>query len=132
MFFFKQKTAYEMRISDWSSDVCSSDLPALARQGRILGERLSCRPCVRSRSRYASSERRRPRSVRIMCPCRMPPSARSGWCRRTPRRLRSDERRVGKECVSKCSSRCAPYHKTTKTKDEELEDVSTNHRKKKC
>src|SRR3546814_3715727 len=28
-FFFKQKTAYEMRISDWSSDVCSSDLSAL-------------------------------------------------------------------------------------------------------
>src|SRR3546814_7800655 len=27
VFFFKQKTAYEMRISDWSSDVCSSDLP---------------------------------------------------------------------------------------------------------
>src|SRR3546814_9573587 len=27
-FFFKQKTAYELRISDWSSDVCSSDLPA--------------------------------------------------------------------------------------------------------
>src|SRR3546814_10807200 len=32
-FFFKQKTAYEMRISDWSSDVCSSDLlPAVDRQ----------------------------------------------------------------------------------------------------
>src|SRR3546814_15449380 len=30
-FFFKQKTAYEMRISDWSSDVCSSDLPARSR-----------------------------------------------------------------------------------------------------
>src|SRR3546814_6184338 len=29
MFFFKQKTAYEMRISDWSSDVCSSDLTEL-------------------------------------------------------------------------------------------------------
>src|SRR3546814_3847285 len=29
-FFFKQKTAYEMRISDWSSDVCSSDLLSLA------------------------------------------------------------------------------------------------------
>src|SRR3546814_5524615 len=28
LFFFKQKTAYEMRISDWSSDVCSSDLVA--------------------------------------------------------------------------------------------------------
>src|SRR3546814_3234152 len=32
IFFFKQKTAYEMRISDWSSDVCSSDLP-----GGIVG-----------------------------------------------------------------------------------------------
>src|SRR3546814_8009114 len=32
-FFFKQKTAYEMRISDWSSDVCSSDLPGV--QGDI-------------------------------------------------------------------------------------------------
>src|SRR3546814_3848477 len=31
-FFFKQKTAYEMRISDWSSDVCSSDLQRLATQ----------------------------------------------------------------------------------------------------
>src|SRR3546814_1549059 len=31
VFFFKQKTAYEMRISDWSSDVCSSDLPELWR-----------------------------------------------------------------------------------------------------
>src|SRR3546814_2980475 len=29
LLFFKQKTAYEMRISDWSSDVCSSDLPAI-------------------------------------------------------------------------------------------------------
>src|SRR3546814_8710267 len=29
-FFFKQKTSYELRISDWSSDVCSSDLSALA------------------------------------------------------------------------------------------------------
>src|SRR3546814_2264589 len=31
-FFFKQKTAYEMRISDWSSDVCSSDLIAAGSQ----------------------------------------------------------------------------------------------------
>src|SRR3546814_8053914 len=34
-FFFKQKTAYEMRISDWSSDVCSSDLIAQIRKKRI-------------------------------------------------------------------------------------------------
>src|SRR3546814_3842403 len=32
-FFFKQKTAYEMRISDWSSDVCASDLRAMAPAG---------------------------------------------------------------------------------------------------
>src|SRR3546814_7533681 len=34
-FFFKQKTAYEMRISDWSSDVCSSDL---LRIGKVAGD----------------------------------------------------------------------------------------------
>src|SRR3546814_1841536 len=33
-FFFKQKTAYELRISDWSSDVCSSDLPSRAADRR--------------------------------------------------------------------------------------------------
>src|SRR3546814_21089155 len=33
MFFFKQKTAYEMRISDWSSDVCSSDLNETIKRG---------------------------------------------------------------------------------------------------
>src|SRR3546814_5420362 len=35
-FFFKQKTAYEMRISDWSSDVCSSDLPDQGGRGPFL------------------------------------------------------------------------------------------------
>src|SRR3546814_12772828 len=35
-FFFKQKTAYEMRISDWSSDVCSSDLLQLRRHYQRL------------------------------------------------------------------------------------------------
>src|SRR3546814_1329119 len=34
-FFFKQKTAYEMRISDWSSDVCSSDLYPLSAHGMM-------------------------------------------------------------------------------------------------
>src|SRR3546814_2479781 len=33
VFFFKQKTAYDMRISDWSSDVCSSDLKAAVKSG---------------------------------------------------------------------------------------------------
>src|SRR3546814_7574917 len=48
VFFFKQKTAYEMRISDWSSDVCSSDLrgarsercAALFERGGPLGRHL--------------------------------------------------------------------------------------------
>src|SRR3546814_11280531 len=45
LFFFKQKTAYEMRISDWSSDVCSSDLPEQRarhrrRSLRIVGRHL--------------------------------------------------------------------------------------------
>src|SRR3546814_9729261 len=42
-FFFKQKTAYEMRISDWSSDVCSSDLMALDAVA-LLDERWRRRP----------------------------------------------------------------------------------------
>src|SRR3546814_2200361 len=37
LFFFKQKTAYEMRISDWSSDVCSSDLPSTTDRHPIGG-----------------------------------------------------------------------------------------------
>src|SRR3546814_10396004 len=48
IFFFKQKTAYEMRISDWSSDVCSSDLPRLLSRiyrGRPFGRRRPCRGC---------------------------------------------------------------------------------------
>src|SRR3546814_10899222 len=38
-FFFKQKTAYEMRISDWSSDVCSSDL--LGGQGSVINPKFN-------------------------------------------------------------------------------------------
>src|SRR3546814_5950643 len=40
-FFFKQKTAYEMRISDWSSDVCSSDLAAVEHRAAVLGDALT-------------------------------------------------------------------------------------------
>src|SRR3546814_5246328 len=59
-FFFKQKTAYEMRISDWSSDVCSSDLSvggvagttaeAIGRASRVvLGRAAGARAGVASR-----------------------------------------------------------------------------------
>src|SRR3546814_2066573 len=55
MFFFKQKTAYEMRISDWSSDVCSSDLPQRQRQ-QIAAPTADERPRNRLRGHH-----RRPR-----------------------------------------------------------------------
>src|SRR3546814_2814056 len=38
-FFFKQKTAYEMRISDWSSDVCSSDLTLIIYRPDLVAQR---------------------------------------------------------------------------------------------
>src|SRR3546814_16939380 len=98
-FFFKQKTAYEMRISDWSSDVCSSDLG-----GRIRAVRRG-RPWFNvargSERRNGSRERDSWRHVRGA------PRNRRGR-RRGVRR--SEERRVGKECVSTCRSRWSPYH----------------------
>src|SRR3546814_1868273 len=50
-FFFKQKTAYEMRISDWSSDVCSSDLPevsAIDKPAGFSAEFIACGEADRS------------------------------------------------------------------------------------
>src|SRR3546814_3203401 len=48
IFFFKQKTAYEMRISDWSSDVCSSDLSELRGSRQSYGEGLFTTQCPSS------------------------------------------------------------------------------------
>src|SRR6059058_6566631 len=77
-FFFKQKTAYEMSLRDWSSDVCSSDLcPSRRRASRNP----SCRD---GRSACAASSR-------------------------------SEERRVGEECVTTCRSRWSPYHEKKKS-----------------
>src|SRR3546814_3969989 len=50
-FFFKQKTAYEMRISDWSSDVCSSDLP----QSRIFNTCSCATPPASRQARISST-----------------------------------------------------------------------------
>src|SRR3546814_13403721 len=86
-FFFKQKTAYEMRISDWSSDVCSSDLHAhelLGGEFRI-GDRQPAVPAL-----PGQIVRQQPQHP--------------------TRPDRSEERRVGKECVSTCRSRWSPYH----------------------
>src|SRR3546814_18770306 len=56
VFFFKQKTAYEMRISDWSSDVCSSDLPASVAL-RLAGSASLAERSAASRVRNCSSSR---------------------------------------------------------------------------
>src|SRR3546814_1608298 len=90
-FFFKQKTAYEMRISDWSSDVCSSDLAGgFARGYRALIAHL----------RAAEAKADAVDGVWKL------PDGQTYY----EAQLRSEERRVGKECVSTCRSRWSPYH----------------------
>src|SRR3546814_7148954 len=95
-FFFKQKTAYEMRISDWSSDVCSSDLLLLL-VGALAwhATRRIVAPVGYMIGLYAIG------AVGL-------------WDKLTQTfalvLVRSEERRVGKECVSTCRSRWSPYH----------------------
>src|SRR3546814_4553386 len=90
--FFKQKTAYEMRISDWSSDVCSSDLD---------------RAVIRSVDTLFLSEAETPQMNRQAARSRF---RAAGSAADHPAVGRSEERRVGKECVSTCRSRWSPYH----------------------
>src|SRR3546814_5568855 len=104
VFFFKQKTAYEMRISDWSSDVCSSDLNSWhwSRSHdyeRSLGADADCSAdeCPRIR-RQSSDQAAQVRSRQAPRPLR-----------KADHIARSEERRVGKECVSTCRSRWSPY-----------------------
>src|SRR3546814_1590010 len=107
LFFFKQKTAYEMRISDWSSDVCSSDLVGERKshihggvdavgvfdfglgQGRAAVETPIHRLQAAEYVAFLQNAAQRPDFIRF---------------------IRSEERRVGKECVSTCRSRWSPYH----------------------
>src|SRR3546814_2600661 len=89
-FFFKQKTAYEMRISDWSSDVCSSDLIVVLAEIFMNLATVGAVPGVVG-----------PDNVEAAGPCA---GVRAGIIHR------SEERRVGKECVSTCRSRWSPYH----------------------
>src|SRR3546814_7775439 len=65
-FFFKQKTAYEMRISDWSSDVCSSDLGRnLSRSVRPGAERVLIAALARVAPPPVFLDARHPRRVRL-------------------------------------------------------------------
>src|SRR3546814_1123084 len=99
VFCFKQKTAYEMRISDWSSDVCSSDLI----KARLLRQCMSMVPegAALLHDKAVGKGFARRYSAKA-----------DPWHAIHVRRQdqRSEERRVGKECVSTCRSRWSPYH----------------------
>src|SRR3546814_2216281 len=108
MFFFKKNTAYEMRVSDWSSDLCSSVL-LLAQVyveltgGRQIGLDLSLTGTVAGDKGVFPVEAGHVAIVRPYRPAR--PHA--------PTLLeleRSEERGVGKGCVSACRYRWSPYH----------------------
>src|SRR3546814_9719242 len=109
-FFFKQKTAYEMRISDWSSDVCSSDLVRRG-QARVLAgaEAQLARILFLALGRVVAD-------VGVQALIARPAAELAEFHEFRMRggdviglAERSEERRVGKECVSKCRSRWSPY-----------------------
>src|SRR3546814_13873256 len=104
VFFFKQNTSYELRISDWSSDVCSSDLS-------------SCRYNIVTRAADRRQAGLCGRHVWKKSPPGRPGGA--GNCgnllSKMPFSRRSEERRVGTECVCKCRSRGSPYLLTENT-----------------
>src|SRR3546814_7367662 len=98
-----QKTADEMRISDWSSDVCSSDLDFV---GGLLLAAFGAATVV-SASGYPLGTTAR------LGPCYFPLMVGGlivvlGLILAIRALVRSEERRVGKELVSTCSSRCSP------------------------
>src|SRR3546814_3548459 len=101
VFFFKQKTAYEMRISDWSSDVCSSDLRDQTDQDRPqnskpdpFGEGPQARPELHSRppiTRIPRRPRSRPARRRRRLRFRRPDKL-NAWVRHsTTSTIRSEE-----------------------------------------
>src|SRR3546814_6959317 len=99
-FCFKQKTAYEMRISDCSSDVCSSDLQCFIAILRFVHvENVDGRQ-FQGGGQFGQGGFDCDRGL-------------GGDHHETlylRRLFRSEERRVGKECVSTCRSRWSPYH----------------------
>src|SRR3546814_979738 len=93
--FFKQKTAYEMRISDWSSDVCSSDLVRHLLRRQDKTRHITVIDLKTLQERWLQSVDR----ILLV-----------ETSKRRCEPVRSEERRVGKECVSTCRSRWSPYH----------------------
>src|SRR3546814_16015676 len=97
-----------MRISDWSSDVCSSDLIKGIVQAERAARRPAARPDVTKRAVARLAERAPIASVAVET------DAVTGeyvlLLARAAGPGRSEERRVGKECVMTCRSRWAPFH----------------------
>src|SRR3546814_12696445 len=113
LFFFNHKTAYDMRISDWSSDVCSSDLIGFNPRrglkpmcGRITQrsppDQLSLLSVSLVEAVWGNDRRERYNGA---------PGQKHWVLRQHPR---SEERRVGKECVRPSRSRWSTYHQPTK------------------
>src|SRR3546814_3951245 len=106
-FFFKQKTAYEMRISDWSSDVCPSDLLVFDVAGRRaeLDQAFDAAGNIEGGRPEAGIDVHQQRNV-----AHVGNAADVGQDVVQGVDARSEERRVGKECVSTWRSRWSPYH----------------------
>src|SRR3546814_6654109 len=107
VFFFKQKTAYEMRISDWSSDVCSSDLFMSDGGDAILTadrDFLENAPQVEAVFNTGAKVIHLPAKWGQARGTLQAAHILMWWSRR------SEERRVGKECVSTSRYRWSPSH----------------------
>src|SRR3546814_7772216 len=100
--FFKQKTAYEMRISDWSSDVCSSDLVVASYRANLIEVNPTTITAAFNLNTYKIDR------VNISSVSFNEVSI-YNFKHNAPKWRRSEERRVGKECVSTCRSRWSPY-----------------------
>src|SRR3546814_10484188 len=101
VFFFKQKTAYDMRISDWSSDVCSSDL--FARDDAEGVKETFIEPGTALFGAYPypiKSNQNAPSKADLT----------GAWLASVSDGDRSEECRVGKECVSTCRFWWSPSH----------------------